>query len=176
MPTNSKGGMTQDSSVVSALLVGTLLYCTPCLASSPARPGGTCTVLNAVFPSGIFSVSVPWMTSPDTVTCFTFPVSRYCWNWLYGITSDPPSPPPPDPNRPNTVTTSNPRKISQTAEGSCGFGAGTGCLLSRPATMPMDRQGMQQSRVPVRFPSHSPARDGARQPVSLMGPSLPPPV
>ncbi len=38
-------------------------------------------------------------------------------------------PPPPEPNRPSTVTTSNPRKISQMAAGNCGFGGGTRCLL-----------------------------------------------
>ena len=82
MPTNSSGGTTQDSSVLIALLDGAALYSTWCLASAPARSGGTCTVLKLVLPSGSFSVSVPWITSPETVTCFTFPAFRYCWNWL----------------------------------------------------------------------------------------------
>ena len=69
--------------------------CTPRRAwpASPARSGGTCTVLNCVLPSGSFSVSVPRSRSPDTVTCFTFPASSNCWNWLYGMTAVPPLPP-----------------------------------------------------------------------------------
>ena len=82
MPTNNSGGTTQDISVLSAVLVGALLYSTPCLASSPARSGGTCTVLNSVAPSGSLSVRLPCRTSPETVTCFTFPASSNCWNWL----------------------------------------------------------------------------------------------
>ncbi len=83
MPTNSKGGRIHDTSVPSVpLSVAVPLYSTLCLASWLARSGGTCTVLNSVRPSFIFSVSVPRMMLPETVTCLTLPPSRYCWNSL----------------------------------------------------------------------------------------------
>ena len=91
-----------------------------------ARSGGTCTVVKLVVPSGIASVSVPWITLPATVTCLTLLASRYCWNWLYGITSEPP--PPPLENRPSAVITTSPTTISQMDDGNFGFGAGTRCL------------------------------------------------
>ncbi len=128
MPTNNSGGMIHDSRVANALLPGVPLYSTPCFASWLARFGGTCTVLNSVLPSGIFSVSVPRITSPDTVTFFTLPASRYCWNWLYGSTATP-LPLLSAENSPHTPTASRPKKSIQIIEGSCGFCTGIPELL-----------------------------------------------
>ena len=94
-----------------------------CFASWPARSGATCTVVKLLRPSGIGSVSVPRITLPATVTCFTLLASRYCWNWLYGIASVPPLPPPP--NRPSAEITTSPATISQIEGEIFGFGAAT---------------------------------------------------
>ena len=77
-------------------------------------------------PSGILSISVPWMTLPETVTCLTLFSFKYCWNWLYGMTAVPPLPlPPPLENRPSAVITIRPATISQMDEPNFGFGGGT---------------------------------------------------
>ena len=113
MPTNSSGGSTHDSSVPSAPpSVALPVNSTLCFASWPARSGGTCTVVKLLRPSGIGSVSVPRITLPATVTCFTLLASRYCWNWLYGIASVPPLPPPP-PNRPSAGSPPVPRRSAR---------------------------------------------------------------
>ena len=96
-----------------------------------------------VRPSGIASVSVPRITLPDTVTCLTLLASRYCWNWLYGITSVPPLPPPP-PNRPSAEITTSPATISQTEDEKFGFGAATRSPPDREIECGLSRRRQQQ--------------------------------
>ena len=81
-PTNSTGGNTQPSNVPNAPAPPTAENSTWCFARSPARSGGTFTVVKLSWPSGSLSDSVPLIVSPETTTLVTLPSFSNCSNWL----------------------------------------------------------------------------------------------
>ena len=74
MPTNIRGGMIQESSVLQPELVAAPVYSTPCLLNAAARLGATDVVVNEVsfdFEPGSGSFNCPVIVSPETTTCLT---------------------------------------------------------------------------------------------------------